>query len=396
MRHADSHVTCHHCGAQFRRVRVEKDHVALCSRCDSVLETYSGLKADGWSAIAITALITFVLANAYPIGTLLFQGTGRSATFLDTVKVAWDAGFTWVALLTGATGFALPALHLFLLLWILIPLSLGRIAPAFEKIVTIIDKLTPWCMVPVFLLGALVAIVKLVDLATLKLGVGLYATVATAIFITGLSRLNGQKLRNMAQDRGLNVSDAPIHAAPSPKLINRTWALLATAIILYIPANLLPIMHVHAINGSSGHTIMGGVIELWQTGAWDIALVVFIASVFVPMLKLFALSVLVWLAQKRSALNLKARTRIYTMVEFIGQWSMLDVFVVILLAALGKFGNLLDIAPGSGAAAFGAVVVLTMIAAMGFDPRLSWRLAGHRRHLKPTSSVAHSNTEFQS
>lgn len=385
MGHANGQLICHHCGAQLRRVPVEKGHVAMCARCDSVLETYSGLKADGWSAIAITALITFVMANAYPIGTLLFQGTGRSATFLDTVMVAWDAGFPWVALLTGATGFALPGLHLLMLLWVLIPLSFGRIPPFFEGVIDIIDRLTPWCMVPVFLLGALVAIVKLVDLATLKLGVGLFATVATAILITGLSRLNGQKLRNMAQDSGLDIAPAHAHAPPSPKLIHRTWALLVTAIILYIPANLLPIMYIHAINGSSGHTIMGGVIDLWKEGSWDIALVVFIASVFVPMLKLFALGILVWLTQKRSPSNLKQRTRIYTMVEFVGQWSMLDVFVVILLAALGKFGNLLDISPGAGAAAFGAVVVLTMIAAMGFDPRLSWRLAGHRRHINPPS-----------
>ncbi len=392
MQHADAQLICHHCGASFRRVPVEKDHVAVCRRCDTVLETYSGLGADGWCALSLTALITFILANAYPVGTLVFQGTGQSATFLDTVKVAWDAGYPWVATLTGATGFVLPALHISLLLWILVPLSIGRVAPAFERVADIIDKITPWSMVPVFLLGALVAIVKLVNLATLKLGVGLFATVITAVLLTGLMRLNGQKLRNMAQDLGLSVVNAHPHPPPSPRLINRTWALLVTAVILYIPANLLPIMYVDAINGSSGHTIMGGVIELWASGAWDIALVVFIASVFVPTLKLFALGVLVWLTQKRSSLNLKARTRIYGMVEFIGQWSMLDVFVVILLAALGKFGSLLDISPGAGAAAFGGVVVLTMIAAMGFDPRLSWRMAGHRRHLKQPEQTLSPDT----
>jgi len=380
-------LTCHHCGLHHRRTPVQKHHVAVCQRCDSVLETYSGLSAGGWCAIALTALITFIMANTYPVGTLLLQGSGQSSTFLGTVVVAWNAGFPWVAGLTAMTGFILPALHLTLLLWVLLPLSFGRVAPAFESAVGLIDKLTPWSMVPVFLLGALVAIVKLVDLATLKIGIGLYATVATAILITGLLRLTGQKLRHMAQDIGLDVAAPHVHPPPSPRQINRTWALLATAVILYIPANLLPIMYVHAINGSSGHTIMGGVIELWQGGAWDIALVVFIASVFVPVLKLFALATLVWLAQKRSSLNLKARTKIYGMVEFIGQWSMLDVFVVILLSALGKFGNLLDIAPGPGAAAFGGVVVLTMVAAMGFDPRLAWRLAGHRSHLGRASDT---------
>jgi paraquat-inducible protein A len=131
----------------------------------------------------------------------------------------------------------------------------------------------------------------------------------------------------------------------------------------------------------SSHTILGGVIELWHMGSWDIALVVFIASVVVPLFKLIALGVLVFLTQQRAGIKLRERTHMYVIVEFIGQWSMLDVFVVILLSALGHFGSLLSIQPGGGAAAFGGVVILTMLAAMGFDPRLAWRLAGHRKHL---------------
>ena len=380
MRGTPSRLACHHCGAVYRRVPLEKDHLALCARCDTILETKSEFAAHSWLAIVITAMITFTMANTYPLGTLVVQGTAKSATFLDAVAVAWQAGYPEVALLTGAVGFVLPAVHLCLLLWVLGPLAVGRLPLFFESTVRIIDHLTPWCMVPVFLLGALVAIVKLIDLATLHLGVGLFATVATAVLITSLLRLNAEKLRHMAHDLNLSFDEPPPDKSPSPALLNRTWALIFTAIILYIPANLLPIMHVDALNGSSGHTIMGGVIELWQMGSWDIAAVVFIASVFVPVLKIISLGVLVWLTQRRSTLDLKARTKIYAMVEFIGQWSMLDVFVVILLSALGKFGNLLDIAPGAGAVAFGGVVVVTMLAAMGFDPRLAWRQAGHRRH----------------
>ncbi len=380
MQGTPSRLACHHCGAVYRRVPLEKDHLALCARCDTILETKSEFTAHSWLAIVITAMITFTLANIYPLGTLVVQGTAKSATFLDAVVVAWQAGYPEVALLTFAVGFLLPAVHLCLLMWVLGPLAMGRLPLFFENTLRIIDHLTPWCMVPVFLLGALVAIVKLVGLATFHLGVGLFATVATAVLITSLLRLNAEKLRHMAHDLNLSFDEPPPAKSPSPALLNRTWALIFTAIILYIPANLLPIMHVDALNGASGHTIMGGVIELWKMGSWDIAAVVFIASVFVPVLKIILLAVLVWLTQKRSRLDLKARTKAYALVEFIGQWSMLDVFVVILLSALGKFGNLLDIAPGAGAVAFGGVVVVTMLAAMGFDPRLSWRQAGHRRH----------------
>jgi len=380
MSKAQARLACHHCGALFRRVPLEINECAVCVRCDTVLETKGSFTAGAWIAIVVTAMVTFVLANAYPVGTLIVQGTAQSATFLDAVRVTWDAGYPEVALMTAAAGFVFPIVHLCLLLWVLGPLATNRVPIFFETAVTLIDKLKPWCMIPVFLLGALVSIVKLVDLATLHIGIGLFATLVTAVLITGLSRLDSEKLRQMAHDAQLAVPEAVLAKPPSPALLNRTWALLITAVILYIPANTLPIMSIHAINGSSGHTILGGVIELWQMGSWDIALVVFIASVFVPFLKLFSLGALVWLTQQRSDRNLKFRTKTYGMVEFIGQWSMLDVFVVILLSALGKFGSLLDITPGPGAVAFGAVVVMTMIAAMGFDPRLAWRLAGHRRH----------------
>jgi paraquat-inducible protein A len=155
--------------------------------------------------------------------------------------------------------------------------------------------------------------------------------------------------------------------------------LLLAAAILYIPANALPVMYIGTMNGREGHTILGGVIELANMGSWGIAAVVFTASVFVPIFKILLLGTLLWLTQRRSDVGLKRRTRLYRLVEKIGPWSMLDIFVVILLTSLGNFGQLLSISPGGGAIAFGAVVVLTMLSAMHFDSRLAWRRAGHRR-----------------
>ena len=145
-------------------------------------------------------------------------------------------------------------------------------------------------------------------------------------------------------------------------------------------------MKIDSIAGSSAHTILGGVIELIGMGSYSIAAVVFIASVVVPLFKLLCLAILVYLAQQRASQALRTRTHLYQVVEFIGQWSMLDVFVVILLSALGRFGALLTIEPGGGAAAFAGVVILTMLAALGFDPRLAWRRAGHRRHFSSESA----------
>jgi paraquat-inducible protein A len=317
---------------------------------------------------------------------LLISGQSQAASFVDAIVITWRAGYPEVAIVSFAAGFLLPFVQLLLLLWIFLALSLRRLPKLFEELIGLVDLLQPWCMVPVFLMGVLVSVVKLVGLASLVPGVGLFATAALAIFVTALTRLSAQKIRCLAFDVGLPAPFEPLPRAPSPASFHRTWALIVAAAVLYLPANLLPIMQINSIAGNSAHTILGGVLELVSMGSYSIAAVVFIASVVVPLFKLVCLGVLVYLAQKRAAGALRTRTHLYEVVEFIGQWSMLDVFVVILLSALGRFGTLLTIDPGGGAAAFAAVVILTMLAALGFDPRLAWRRAGHRRHLMPESA----------
>jgi len=164
---------------------------------------------------------------------------------------------------------------------------------------------------------------------------------------------------------------APLHMR-KPASLATTWALVIAAAILYIPANLLPMMSTASLLGSQEDTIMSGVIFLWQSGSWPLAAVVFFASVMVPLLKIFALVYLAASAQRRSRQRLIQRTRLYRMVEFVGRWSMLDIYVITILVALVKFQGLATIQAGPAAVAFGAVVVLTMFAAMSFDPRLIW------------------------
>jgi paraquat-inducible protein A len=154
--------------------------------------------------------------------------------------------------------------------------------------------------------------------------------------------------------------------------VTRTWALLIAAVVLYIPANLLPVMHTTSLVGDEDDTIMSGVIYFWVSGSWPLAIIVFIASILVPMLKLSVLTLLAITAQFRSHWRPLERTKLYRMVEFIGRWSMLDIFVVTLTVALVRFRSLAVITAGPGAIAFGSVVILTMLASMQFDPRLIW------------------------
>ena len=157
-----------------------------------------------------------------------------------------------------------------------------------------------------------------------------------------------------------------------PNSVGRAWALLIAAYIMYLPANLLPIMETGSLFGAQDDTIMSGVIYLWNSGSWDLAVVVFIASIMVPLLKLIALTLLLVSVQRRSIWLPVQRTRLYRLVELVGRWSMLDIYVVTILAALVQIGSLATITAGPAALAFGAVVVLTMFAAMAFDPRLIW------------------------
>lgn len=157
-----------------------------------------------------------------------------------------------------------------------------------------------------------------------------------------------------------------------PDALARTWAYMLAALIFYIPANLLPVMNTSLFGSGADSTIMSGVIEFWGHGAWDIASIIFIASIAVPATKFVALTLLLVTVQRQSDWARRERAQLYRFVEVIGYWSMLDVIVVALVAALVKFQALGDIEPRPGILFFGLVVVFTMLSAMSFDPRLIW------------------------
>ncbi|AJO80662.1 MULTISPECIES: paraquat-inducible protein A [Pseudomonas] len=164
---------------------------------------------------------------------------------------------------------------------------------------------------------------------------------------------------------------AQVHAR-RPNSIMRTWALLITAAILYIPANMLPIMTVTSLGQGDPSTIMSGVIVLVQHGMIPIAAVVFIASILVPTFKLVGIALLLFSVQRHQPLSARQRILMYRFIEFIGRWSMLDIFVIAILVAVVNFGRLASIEANLGAVAFASVVILTMLAAVTFDPRLIW------------------------
>ncbi|WP_431276566.1 paraquat-inducible protein A [Variovorax ureilyticus] len=157
-----------------------------------------------------------------------------------------------------------------------------------------------------------------------------------------------------------------------PDTFNRTWAYLLAAAILYLPANMLPVMITKSLFGTQQDTILSGVIYFWVSGAYGLAALIFVASFLVPLFKLTALTLLNYLSQRGSDWRQLERAKLYRILEVIGRWSMLDVFVVALLAGLVRIHGFAEITAGFGIAAFGAVVVLTMLASLSFDPRSTW------------------------
>jgi len=157
-----------------------------------------------------------------------------------------------------------------------------------------------------------------------------------------------------------------------PRSIERSWAYTLAALLLYLPANALPVMSTVSLTGTESHTILGGIHELWLNGDWMLALIVFIASVGVPIVKLVSIVMLLTTARRNSRWCSRERATLYRWIEAVGHWSMLDVFVVVLLVGMIHFGPFAGVKPESGLLAFGSVVVLTILAVSSFDPRLNW------------------------
>lgn len=172
-------------------------------------------------------------------------------------------------------------------------------------------------------------------------------------------------------DQQCSCCGAELHQR-KPDSLNRTWSLLITSIILFIPANTLTIMNVAYFGKNDPSTIMGGVILLLQMDSYAVAFVVFVASVVVPLFKMIGIIMILLSLKYRINITDRQRIRMFRFIEFIGRWSMLDIFVISILAALVNISGVAVITAGPAATAFGSVVVLTMLSASSFDTRLLW------------------------
>jgi paraquat-inducible protein A len=361
------------------------------------------------AALAVAALVLLVVMCSSPLMSVETAGIRRVADLFSGPEELVRQDMAPLGLVVIFVTVLAPLLRLVATLYVLVRAHERRPPHHLRRLFAIAEKLRPWSMIEVFVLGVFVAYVKLGDLVTIGLRTGVYALLALTIVLVWLdSALDREEVwERLDHDDPI---DSPPYAASTvavscetcglvtapepgqghcprcdsalhprrPNSVQRTWALIIAAAILYIPANYYPVLSVVQLGAGQPSTILSGVEELVKAHQYPLAALVFFASIAVPMLKLVGLSVMLVATQTGRAGWLRDRTRLYHVVRFIGRWSMIDIFMESLLGALVAFGAVITIQPGVGALAFCAVVILTMFAAETFDPRLMWDAAAAR------------------
>jgi paraquat-inducible protein A len=408
-------VACHECDLLQWEAQLPEHGTARCRRCDAVLYRSVPATYDRALALTLAAAVLFAIANCFPIVELSVKGAFVETTLLGTIASLWGDGMWPLAALVFVTTILMPSLNIGAVIYLLLPLHMRHSPYRPALALRVLKHVAPWGMIEVLMLAMLVALVKLEHFATVIPGFGIWAfgSVMVLLAAAGVSfnpadiwactgSVTGSNAESLvsrqtataptaARTGVFTCHDCGLVSKPfanfqggicprcgavlhlrKPHSLARTSAFLSAAMILYIPAVLLPVMVTSTVFGTQSDTILSGVVFLWTSGSWVLAIVVFIASVIVPMVKILLLTYLAWSAQLRSSAAPRMRARIYRAVELVGRWSMLDIYVIAILVALVQFGSLATIDAGPGAIAFGAVVVLTMLAALSFDPRLIW------------------------
>ncbi len=402
---------CHECGLLHHAHPVPEEHTARCSRCGARFYRRRRNSIQRALALSLASLVLFALANSFTFMVFKLEGRESSNILSSGVVELYDQGLLPLAILVALVAVVIPLIKILGTLYVVLPLHLGRRPPFAGAVFRWVEILHPWSMMEVYMLGVLVAYVKLIDMATIELGVSLFAFGALILTMTAtdaalephsvwerLRRSTGAPPPVPAKDHslvGCHACDLVCRVRPSeplahavcprcgahlhrrkPNSLPRTTALVLTAAILYIPANVFPVMTVISFGKGAPDTILSGIKELIHAGMWPLALLVFFASISVPVLKLFGLSYLLISVRIGSRWRLRDRTRLYRVIEGIGRWSMIDIFMISILIALVKLEAIATIEPGVGAISFAGVVVITMFASMCFDPRLMWDAAG--------------------
>jgi paraquat-inducible protein A len=388
-----------------------------CTRCGTMLRITRRDPMNRHLALSAAALVLFIIVWQAMLMKVSTAGIVRE-THLNSGPLELVARGLWPLAIAVAFTTAYAPLGKFIAtFYVLLGLKMRRPPPFLRDAFLLSRRLNTWCMLEVLLLGVFVAYTKLGDLVTIELGPSVYALgLLTVVWVWAEVALDPHAVWDEIERRGVTSEPMPAEqplawrpgaagcegcglvCVPAetdghcprcgswvherkPGSVSRTWALVLAAIVLYIPANIYPVLTVMQLGAGQPSTILGGVEELLDSGLYPLAALVFFASILVPLFKLLGLGAMLTATQlgrpeAGAGVLLRERTVLYHIVAWIGRWSMVDIFMESLLGALVQFGRAVTIEPGVGALAFCAVVFITIFAAEAFDPRLMWDAAG--------------------
>jgi len=327
-------------------------------------------------------------------------GAQRQSWLGTCVSALWNQGFLSLASLVAIFSLVLPCVYLGTLVWILAALRFDLGGP-LGRLFRWVQHLRPWMMIEVFLVGCFVAYSRIKVVSTIEIGAGGWCLLgASLLFLLALTQLDERTVwESLPVGSGSSTgpdtiactmcdlvatgahdgADCPRCGATlhirKPAAMRRTTALVITGFLLYVPANVIPVLTTVRLGRADENTIMSGVLELVHNDLWPLAIIVFSASIILPLLKLCGLTWMLLATRLRSRHLLVGRTRFFRMIDLVGRWSNIDVFAVSVLIAALRFGALTEVHAGNGLVAFAAVVIITMIATSSFDTRLMWDAA---------------------
>lgn len=429
---------CPGCG-QFQIVpALGPDMRSGCVRCGTALRLTRAGPFDRSLALNVAALVLFGVLWLTMLMKVSTAGIMHETTLASGPIELVDRGLWPLAAAVALTTVVAPLIRLLGTIYVLAGLKLPVPPPNLRGVFRVVRYMKTWAMLEVLLLGVFVAYTKLGDLVNIEIGPAVYALgVYSVVIVWAETALDphavweaiertGQTHAPMlplaatparldfrpesvgcescgmvsippehdgAHDHRCPRCGAPLHAR-KPYSLQRTWALVIAAAVLYVPANIYPVLTVMQGGAGQPSTILGGVEELLESKMYPLALLVFFASILVPMFKLIGLALMLAATmmvttERGAAVLLSERTKLYYIVAWVGRWSMVDIFMESLLGALVQFGSVVTIEPGAGALAFCAVVFVTIVAAEAFDPRLMWDAAARNAHRPLALRQAH-------
>jgi paraquat-inducible protein A len=397
-------VGCPDCGTRQRLPAPVRSTVVRCVTCDGTLERTQGRSLGASLACSLAIVLLLIPANLSMFLRTDALGVSRSSHLGSAASAMLSEGWPWLALVVFLFVVLFPIVRFGLLTAVLAMLRFGRVEPWMGRAFRWSNRLETWAMPEVFLLGLAVAYARLADSIAVRVGPGAVTFIAAGVLalVVRATLDKAAVWERIAPDaevtdptHAIECQDCdlllPAHhegrgcprcAAPvrhrKPQSVSRTIALTSAALLLYIPANLYPLATLPINYKPTKYTVLEGVIDLAQAGLWDLAILVFCASFLIPFLKLVGLTWCVVSVLRRSDRHLVAKARTYRVVEEIGRWSMVDPFVIGAFVPVMNYNALIYGRAEAASVPFTAVVVLTIISAKTFDPRLMWDAARRR------------------